>query len=126
MLHLQRYTSTEKIFVPVNFPEKLDISRYQHNAIPRRQRNLRYTLSSVLYHAGADTHAGHYIAAVRGPEGDFYVDDAEVTRLEPDEILWEQRVYGEESDELFTPYILMYVRDEARPVDRPTTARKKR
>lgn len=65
-----------------------------------------YTLKSIVYHSGSDTHSGHYTAdSMNSKNGWFRCNDMDISKVTKKDVL----EVGKKK--VNTPYILFYVRD---------------
>lgn len=65
-----------------------------------------YTLKSIVYHSGSDTHSGHYTAdSMNNKNGWFRCNDMDINKVTKKDVL----ELGKKK--VNTPYILFYVRD---------------
>lgn len=65
-----------------------------------------YTLKSIVYHSGSDTHSGHYTTdSMNNKNGWFRCNDIEIQKVTKKDVL----ELGKKK--VNTPYILFYVRD---------------
>lgn len=69
----------------VRFPLRLEIGEYMSRA--NRGKPLPYTLVAVLVHRGRSCDCGHYFAYVRKGNDWYLTNDAEVTRVNVEEVL---------------------------------------
>jgi ubiquitin carboxyl-terminal hydrolase 4/11/15 len=86
IVHLKRFTATEKIDVPVDYPIELDMAKYVIG--PQKGGKLLYELYAVSEHSGG-LHGGHYWAhaLVRqgGDKGTWYAfDDSHAAQATPE------------------------------------------
>ena len=72
----------------VRFPLQLEIGEYMSRA--NRGKPLPYTLVAVLVHRGRSCDCGHYFAYVRKGNDWYLTNDAEVTRVNVEEVLASQ------------------------------------
>lgn len=72
----------------VRFPLRLEIGEYMSKA--NRGKPLPYTLVAVLIHHGRSCDCGHYFAYVRKGNDWYLANDAEVTRVDVEEVLASQ------------------------------------
>ena len=72
----------------VQFPLRLEIGDYMSRA--NRGKPLPYTLVAVLVHRGRSCDCGHYFAYVRKGNDWYLANDAEVSKVDVDEVLGSQ------------------------------------
>eukprot|EP00581_Thalassiosira_minuscula_P007572 CAMPEP_0183703760 /NCGR_PEP_ID=MMETSP0737-20130205/1379_1 /TAXON_ID=385413 /ORGANISM="Thalassiosira miniscula, Strain CCMP1093" /LENGTH=815 /DNA_ID=CAMNT_0025930557 /DNA_START=399 /DNA_END=2846 /DNA_ORIENTATION=- len=82
------YGRLSRLSKQVHFPLRLDIGDYMSRA--NRGKPPPYTLVAVLVHRGRSCDCGHYFAYVRKGADWYLANDAEVTRVEVDEVLASQ------------------------------------
>ncbi|KAE9965460.1 hypothetical protein BLS_007631 [Venturia inaequalis] len=58
----------------------LDLSEFQTPRYRRKRKSMKYRLSSVLFHSGPASTAGHYVGIHAGPTGIWAVSDTSVRR----------------------------------------------
>lgn len=107
--------------------ERLDLTQYQTsdpNALP-----LRYTLSSIISHAGPTLTEGHYIASVRSPGPNHFhtINDGDVQSINRARFLQNPQRSRFSAKRKFQVYILTYfMSDQPQPVISASTARELR
>lgn len=79
------YGRLSRLSKPVNFPLRLEISNYMSRA--NRGKPPPYTLVAVLVHRGRSCDCGHYFAYVRKGKDWYLANDAEVTKVDVEEVL---------------------------------------
>lgn len=95
---------TEKLNDYIDFDFEFDIpaSCLQDQAI----QNQSYSLKSIVYHSGSDTHSGHYTAdSMNNKTGWFRCNDVDIQHVTKKDVL----ELGKKK--VNTPYILFYVRN---------------
>lgn len=94
----------------------LDLSEFQPSLHRRKRKSMKYRLSSVLFHCGSDSSAGHYVGIHVAPTGIWAVSDTSVRRASIRDLLATENG-GEAAIRLWnipyarvTPASLVYVR----------------
>lgn len=80
-----RYGRMSRLSKQVHFPLRLDIGGFMSRA--NRGKPPPYTLVAVLVHRGRSCDCGHYFAYVRKGSDWYLANDAEVTKVDVDEVL---------------------------------------
>jgi ubiquitin carboxyl-terminal hydrolase 10 len=106
MIQLKCYRSqgkmTSKANPNINYGLWLDLSDYASKEL-REEGNLKYKLSSVIFHQGHSLNSGHYVGTFVGPTGVHKISDASVHKSSLSALLPNKNTSG-------TPYILTYTR----------------
>ncbi|KAL7542551.1 hypothetical protein ACHAXR_012899 [Thalassiosira sp. AJA248-18] len=79
------YGRLSRLSKPVHFPLRMEIGEYMSRA--NRGKPPPYTLVAVLVHRGRSCDCGHYFAYVRKGKDWYLANDAEVTKVEVEEVL---------------------------------------
>jgi len=79
------YGRLSRLSKQVHFPLRLDIGGYMSRA--NRGKPPPYTLIAVLVHRGRSCDCGHYFAYVRKGKDWYLANDAEVTKVDVEEVL---------------------------------------
>jgi len=79
------YGRLSRLSKQVHFPLRLDIADYMSRA--NRGKPPPYTLVAVLVHRGRSCDCGHYFAYVRKGKDWYLANDAEVTKVDVEEVL---------------------------------------
>ncbi|KAF2855033.1 cysteine proteinase [Plenodomus tracheiphilus IPT5] len=100
-----------KVHHHVHYPDILNLQNRQlHDHLP-----LRYRLSSVISHAGADINSGHYIASARGPRDDQdirCISDSNTEQFKQSQLLQSPQRPTQVSHSVLEAYVLTYIKQD--------------
>jgi hypothetical protein len=96
-----------KVRNPITIPKNLDLTGFQANT----GAELKYRLSSVLWHQGGCVEEGHWCVAAQGPQRPYEMDDHRVTALTERELRDNPRDPGEDE---FNAFLVTYIRQHTK------------